>query len=141
MKHLPDPGQWLAWGACALIMACAGSPSGQPITTPNMSAVVISEPSTVLLMDDQLAVWLAVEDQEITTTGDGVRLARTVFKNLSDENRLLEARCLFKDSAGKTLEVSPWKAVTLNSKSRTTHVAPTLQRAAVRFIVQIRPIL
>ena len=99
-----------------------------------------AEPSTALLMDPFLANRVEIQDQSLSRDVSGATLAETLLVNLTSEPLNLELRCLFKDPQGVTQETSPWKVVTLGPRERHIYVAPTLNRFAVRFIVQIRSV-
>ncbi len=126
---------WLAMPAFMLLISCGGGPSS---SVQQDQRAFPAESSTALLMDEVLATVIEIQDQSLSRDENGVILAETLIRNKTSGPVALEVRCIFKDQLGMTKETSPWKMIDLPPQGRQIYVAPSLNRYAVRFIVQIR---
>jgi len=115
--------------------ACAGPSSGGGA---GLASPVAGERHTVLLINPDLARKVSIEDQSLSREEGEVILAETLIRNQSVEPLEITVRCLFKDQLGVTQETSPWKTISIQPGQRTVYVAPSLNRYATRFIVEIR---
>lgn len=133
MRTPPGALRGLLASAAAFLIGLAGCGS----TSPSTSA---QEEATVLLMDARLSDWVRIGSQQGKRDPDtGAFLAETVLVNRSLQMLRLEARTLFKDAAGATVEASAWRVLYLDPAAQATHRAPCIHPDAVKFLTQIRP--
>ena len=96
------------------------------------------ETASVIVVEEDLAKCLLIQELTAGTDPSGIFVAQASIFNVSKVNLTIEARAIFKDLTGKTVEASPWKQLTLTSRQALGYGAPSLRKDASRFLIVIR---
>jgi uncharacterized protein YcfL len=94
--------------------------------------------ASVLIINDQLAKQLEVIDLKTSLNEKKVLKAVAQIKNISDKPVTLQARALYKNDQGMTLEVSPWEDFAIREKGHNTFHSTSNIEGSSRFLLQLR---
>ncbi|NJK91905.1 MAG: hypothetical protein HC904_08805 [Blastochloris sp.] len=128
--------------ACLLFLgsSCSTTPQQETLPAPDSAMVLAPEQiAGALLTDAALAEKLVIQDQSFERDAEGIRLARSVLHNKTNQPLLIEVRALFKTTPGETVEISTWRRLLLPPKHYLPQAFPTLNPQVSRFLLEIRP--
>lgn len=122
--------------------SCSGPEKNTSPAPPSSSSTLsdpsFSDPITSMLLSPELAKFIRIQDQTVSRNRKNIFLAETLILNDASTPKFIEMRGIFKNQAGHTLEVSPWKPFTLSPKKRTICTLSSSNTFSSRCLVQIR---
>lgn len=124
-------------GLFAVAWALVGCSARGPVTAGEVASLRMQEASA-LVLDPTLANEVSIRKQRVERVGERqLFVAHTELENHTDLPLFLMARTFFKDAAGATLEISPWKTLEIAPGGSENYRAISARKEARRFLVQI----